>query len=80
MFLILTRALWKLPSLTCGDSTLGPVSRLVRNFHEHPTTRVLRGNREDRWRCASTHVAIVNGSSPIDRVAHPNPGRLRLCP
>ena len=32
--------------------------------------RVLRGNREHRWRCANTHVSVVDGARPFDGIAN----------
>ena len=34
-----TWELWRLPSLTCGDTTLPPVCTLVSEFREHPTNQ-----------------------------------------
>ena len=33
----LTTTLWKLPSLSCGDSAKGSAEPPVKEFHEHPT-------------------------------------------
>jgi hypothetical protein len=33
---------------------------------------VLREDREHRWRCTDTHVAVVNSGRPFDGVANPN--------
>jgi len=42
--------------------------------------RVLRGNREHRWRCVNAHVSVVNGARPFDGIAHPDARRLRPRP
>jgi hypothetical protein len=45
-----------------------------------PPPRVLRGDREHRWRCASPDVAVVDFARPFDRVADPDAWGLRPCP
>ena len=40
------------------------------------TPRVLRGNREHRWRCANAHVSVVDGARPLDGIANPDSRRL----
>jgi hypothetical protein len=41
-----------------------------------PPPRVLRGNREHRWRCANAHVSVVDGARPFDGIANPDSRRL----
>jgi hypothetical protein len=45
-----------------------------------PPPRVLRGDREHRWRCAVRHVEVVDRSRPLDRVADSDSCRARLRP
>ena len=38
------------------------------------------GNREHRWRCASSLVTFKNGARPLDGIAHPDARWLRVRP
>ena len=41
-----------------------------------PPPRMLRGDREHRWRCTDIHVAVVDRPRPSYGVAHPDARRL----
>ena len=73
-----TWTLWRLPSLTCGDSPGSDPPTLVREFHEHPTKNCW-SHRCSLVRLATACNVGTNGGTkriPIPRQGPVDPMRL----